>query len=378
MRYASRTSSGISTSGSGETSCWISPIGKIGVKSSGPAGSLVPGFSGGSGSPGRSGIRLTQWVGMSRSDSRNFVGSSLIGSPWLLAPDPMGRTLCGAMRRPLGEDLDALRGGPAAPGSVLAVFELVGFQPYHDSFGALAGEAMLERLERRLADAVCAWGRAYRLEHGGFAVLATLAERGPDAIVATASAALSEHGGAFPISSVHGMALRPSEAGVPDAELRLTDQLLYAARRRAVPPGNRTRDALIATLEEARPELARHMRAVGALARQTGVELGIEAEALDELVRAAGLHDVGKIAIPDGILDKSGTPSDDEWPFLHRHTVVGERILGAAAPLGPVAQLVRAQPRALGRRRLPRRPAGRGDPPRRPRDRGVRRLRHDG
>src|SRR3954454_22962164 len=61
-------------SGSGETSCMISPIGKIGVRSSGPAGSPVRGFSGGSGSPGRSPSRLTQWVGISPSDSRNLVG----------------------------------------------------------------------------------------------------------------------------------------------------------------------------------------------------------------------------------------------------------------------------------------------------------------
>jgi two-component system, cell cycle response regulator len=72
------------------------------------------------------------------------------------------------------------------------------------------------------------------------------------------------------------------------------------------------------------------------------VELGLDPEALDELVRAAELHDVGKIAIPDEILDKSGPLSDDDWGFLRRHTVAGERILGAAAPLGPVAQLVRS------------------------------------
>jgi two-component system, cell cycle response regulator len=246
------------------------------------------------------------------------------------------------MRRPPREDLDALWGGPAAPDSVLAVFELVGFQPYHDSFGALAGAAMLERLYGRLAEAVRAWGRAYRLKPDRFAVLATVGERGPDAIVATADAALTEHGGAFRISPVHGMALMPSEADGPDAALRLADQRLYAARQRGGARGTRTRDALMAALEEARPALAQHMRAVGGLARQTGVELGLDPEALDELVRAAELHDVGKIAIPDEILDKSGPLSDDDWGFLRRHTVAGERILGAAAPLGPVAQLVRS------------------------------------
>ena len=48
-------------------------IGKIGVRSSGPAGSIVPGLSGGSGSPGRSGRRFTQWVGIRSSVSVNFV-----------------------------------------------------------------------------------------------------------------------------------------------------------------------------------------------------------------------------------------------------------------------------------------------------------------
>jgi HD-GYP domain-containing protein (c-di-GMP phosphodiesterase class II) len=83
------------------------------------------------------------------------------------------------------------------------------------------------------------------------------------------------------------------------------------------------------------------MRAVALLARDTGRELGIAPEALDELVRAAELHDVGKMAIPDEILDKHGPLSPDDWTFLRSHTVVGERILGAAAPLGPVAELVR-------------------------------------
>src|SRR4051794_39746166 len=80
MRYASRTASGISISGSIETSCWISPIGKIGVRSSGPAGCIVPGLSGGIGSPGRSGSRFTQCVGISDSGSRYFTVSSLMGA----------------------------------------------------------------------------------------------------------------------------------------------------------------------------------------------------------------------------------------------------------------------------------------------------------
>src|SRR6476661_10671409 len=72
--YASRTASGMAMSGSADTSCWISPMGKIGVKSSGPAGSPVRGLSGGGGgSPGRSAAMLTQVVGISTDMSRLYV-----------------------------------------------------------------------------------------------------------------------------------------------------------------------------------------------------------------------------------------------------------------------------------------------------------------
>ena len=74
----SRTSSGIAMSGSAETSCSIRPIGKIGARSSGPAGSPVAGLSGGGGgSPGRSASRFTQLVGISSSESSNLTCSPI-------------------------------------------------------------------------------------------------------------------------------------------------------------------------------------------------------------------------------------------------------------------------------------------------------------
>ena len=65
-------------------------------------------------------------------------------------------------------------------------------------------------------------------------------------------------------------------------------------------------------------------------------------EQLDELRRAAELHDVGKVGIPDAILDKPGPLDDEEWEFMRQHTVLGERILGAAPALRPVAAIVRS------------------------------------
>ena len=60
------------------------------------------------------------------------------------------------------------------------------------------------------------------------------------------------------------------------------------------------------------------------------------------VARAAELHDIGKVGVPDAILDKPGPLDDDEWAFMRQHTLIGERILSAAPPSRPVARLVRS------------------------------------
>ena len=51
---------------------------------------------------------------------------------------------------------------------------------------------------------------------------------------------------------------------------------------------------------------------------------------------------MGKVAIPDAILDKPGPLDDAEWEFMRRHTIIGERILQAAPALERVAAIVRS------------------------------------
>src|SRR6185437_8722335 len=63
---------------------------------------------------------------------------------------------------------------------------------------------------------------------------------------------------------------------------------------------------------------------------------------LTQVRHAAALHDIGKVAIPDAIINKPAALSDDEWAFMRRHTLIGERIVAAAPALGGAAALVRA------------------------------------
>jgi HD-GYP domain-containing protein (c-di-GMP phosphodiesterase class II) len=70
--------------------------------------------------------------------------------------------------------------------------------------------------------------------------------------------------------------------------------------------------------------------------------MGIEGSEFEDLRCAAALHDVGKVAIPDAIITKPAPLTDEEWAFMRRHTLIGERILAAAPALSGAAQLVRS------------------------------------
>jgi HD-GYP domain-containing protein (c-di-GMP phosphodiesterase class II) len=69
--------------------------------------------------------------------------------------------------------------------------------------------------------------------------------------------------------------------------------------------------------------------------------MGLVGEDLEILVRAAELHDVGKVAVPEAILQKPASLELDERSIIERHCEVGERILAAAPAMTPVSRLVR-------------------------------------
>ncbi|HEX3978720.1 MAG TPA: diguanylate cyclase [Solirubrobacteraceae bacterium] len=225
----------------------------------------------------------------------------------------------------------------------LVFFDLNGFKRYNDTFGHAAGDALLARLGAALRAAVGDRGRAYRLGGDEFCLLLTGRFTTDDALIGAATAALTERGDRFSVSASRGVATIPDEAVTTTALLQLADQRMYAAKvrtSRSIPP--RTHDVLMQVLSERAPDLHYHVYGVGQLVRDLGRDFGLDAEQLDELLRAAELHDVGKLGIPDAILDKPGPLNDDEWRLMRQHSAIGERILNADPVMQPVARLVRA------------------------------------
>jgi diguanylate cyclase (GGDEF)-like protein len=267
-------------------------------------------------------------------------------------------------RRQLMRDIDdALVAAMSGTPHTLIFFDLDGFKSYNDSFGHGAGDALLARLGRRIAEAVAGYGRAYRIGGDEFCVLLPIRCARDDDVVVAAAAAFAEHGEGFSITASYGLVSLPSEATTASHALQLADQRMYAQKdSRRSSTRHQARDLLVQVLEEREPELRQHMGDVARLAAAVGRRMQLPAEGLDELMRAAELHDIGKVAVPDAVLHKPGPLDDVEWALMRQHSVIGERILGAAPAMLPVARLVRASherfdgggyPDALARTAIP-------------------------
>jgi putative nucleotidyltransferase with HDIG domain len=100
-------------------------------------------------------------------------------------------------------------------------------------------------------------------------------------------------------------------------------------------------EALAAALEAKDGYTAEHARWIAALAVAVGRELGLSEAELETVRFGAIFHDIGKIAVPDAILNKPGPLDKDESAVIRRHPLVGEQILAPVPFLHDVRRIVR-------------------------------------
>jgi diguanylate cyclase (GGDEF)-like protein len=250
-----------------------------------------------------------------------------------------------ANRRKLLFDLEralALAQSDASQEHVLIIYDLNGFKRYNDTFGHLAGDALLQRLGGKLAQAVDPPGSSYRLGGDEFCVLAALPAEALETLIDATTTALSEDGDGFSVSTCFGAVFLASEAADPSSALRTADHRLYAQKHALKRGQGQPHEVVLEALCEWDPDLRAHVHDVTAHSEAVGRRLGLEAEELEELVIAAQLHDIGKIAIPDSVLEKPGPLDEEEWKLIRQHTVIAQRILSASPSLQGVGRVVRA------------------------------------
>jgi diguanylate cyclase (GGDEF)-like protein/putative nucleotidyltransferase with HDIG domain len=100
-------------------------------------------------------------------------------------------------------------------------------------------------------------------------------------------------------------------------------------------------ESLSATVDARDAYTAGHSRRVQQLALAVGRELGLSQAELDLLGHAALFHDIGKLAIPDAILLKPASLTEDEWELMQRHADEGARIIDRLGFLNDAVPAIR-------------------------------------
>ena len=103
-------------------------------------------------------------------------------------------------------------------------------------------------------------------------------------------------------------------------EVRLRTSELFASRREAI-------QCLARAAEIRDDETGRHVLRVGRYAAIIAQELGLSEERITWLEHSAQLHDVGKIGVPDEILNKPDGLTSEEFDIMKEHCAVGSRII---------------------------------------------------
>ena len=101
--------------------------------------------------------------------------------------------------------------------------------------------------------------------------------------------------------------------------------------------------ALLAALNARENYTAAHSEAVLALALEVAEEMGIDDAGATSVGQVALLHDIGKVGVPDAILQKRGHLTGPEWDVMREHPAIGAQIVGAIGSLAHLAPAVRAE-----------------------------------
>jgi diguanylate cyclase (GGDEF)-like protein/putative nucleotidyltransferase with HDIG domain len=251
-------------------------------------------------------------------------------------------------------DLELERARRGRTQVALAVGDIDHFNEINDRAGHHMGDAALQRIARLLSEDKRQIDSVARVDGEQFALL--LPDTAGHAAFITAErlrvALRTEFANdAIPITISFGVACHPQDGETAGSLLRAADEALFAAKDNgrdrtvlyssALRESKRDRDAhdiaaerfvaVVLDLAEA-VDLrfsgsARHSETVGRYAAMMAKELGLTEKRVRRVRLAGMLHDVGKVGVPDVILQKPARLTDEEFDVIKRHPALGAQIL---------------------------------------------------
>jgi diguanylate cyclase (GGDEF)-like protein len=224
----------------------------------------------------------------------------------------------------------------------LVLLDLDGLKAINDNLGHQAGDERLQALAQAVADCRRATDVAYRVGGDEFAVILPgsralgaleFAQRLRAAVAVTAGIAeATELRSRDDVIRKADMALIGAKRIGQDAAIYGPDMRLDVERGASEDEHHeRTLASALALAVDAKDSYTRsHCQTVSQLCAVIAAELGLDAERVSRVRLAGLLHDVGKIGVPDAILNKPAALTDEEFALMKRHSLLGGDIVAAA------------------------------------------------
>jgi diguanylate cyclase (GGDEF)-like protein/PAS domain S-box-containing protein len=230
----------------------------------------------------------------------------------------------------------------AYPISVL-IGDVNGLKVVNDAFGRTSGDELLKAVADVIKHTVGEQGTGARIGGDEFAVLLP---NTPEKKAWELAQRIQKEVGQIGIRSVNitmsfGSAVKADSDGSLSDLVKHAEHALSRSKLTESPSAHsRAVHTIISTLHEKNRREELHSRRVSVLSVRIAEVAGMSAKEISELRTAGLLHDIGKIAIDEAILNKQGALTDEEWEAMKRHPETGWRILGSVGELGELATYI--------------------------------------
>jgi|GEM_PF-454297 len=232
---------------------------------------------------------------------------------------------------------------PAQLPLTIVMVDVNGLKTVNDALGHQRGDELLMNVAGILK-ASCRWEDVVARWGGDEFVIVlprTHAATAEEVCRRIAEACSSAPEKPIPLSVALGYAVKTHPDEDVQGILKRAEDCMYTDKMNSA---QSSRSSLIAslqrTLEEHSHETREHAQTLENLCQQLGRRLGLSASELAELSLFSLLHDLGKVAIPEHVLEKPETLTHDEWEIMKRHPEIGYRIASTSPELASVAEYI--------------------------------------
>lgn len=242
-------------------------------------------------------------------------------------------------RRYYQEELKRLDENKYYPLSIVLA-DINGLKIMNDAFGHDAGDQLIKVVSEELLKIFHRHQRVARIGGDEFAILL------PNVTRDRALSLLDTVKLKLELKTIHnmhisvsfGIATKNDQEDLNEIIKRAEDDMYAHKLFEVGSQRNETIRTIIKTMHEKNPREEQHSKRVSDICQRIGMKLGMPSNDLGLLKAISALHDIGKIAIDDYILNKPGKLDAKEWEAIKKHPEIGYRILSATAEYAAIAE----------------------------------------